>query len=434
MKSAYIANNDYSRRRFLQGVGVALALPLMECFTPVFAKAVQGESPRRFLAISNNLGFVPKTFFPATAGEDYELSPTLSPFAGIKKEVSIFSGTSHPDVKGGHSAENCFLTAARGPAKSGFRNTISLDQYAIERLGQLTRFPTLNLGINISKASRSMSWTRDGVLLPAEDSAVSLFRQMFVQGNAASVHNRLKALDERGSILDVLLDHTHSLTRELGQADRSRLDQYFTSIREVEERLVTAREWETKQKPPTNHSEPVEVADKKLIFDKLELMLRMVNLAFESDATRIVTLMVDAFSTPAFMLEDGTTTTEGYHALSHHGQEPAKLRPLEEADRKQIAIISNLIQRLAVTRENGERMLDRTTILYGSNMGDANRHDNTNLPIILAGGGFKHGQHHMLGRQREVPLSNLFVTILQNLGIDAPSFGSSTGSLNHLLV
>ena len=434
MESPYISNSDYSRRRFLQGVGVALALPLMECFTPVFSRAAQVQSPRRFLAIANNLGFVPKTFFPAISGKDYELSPTLSPLADVKNEVSVLSGTSHPDVKGGHSAENCFLTAARGPAKSGFRNTISLDQYAIERLGQLTRFPTLNLGVNISKATRSLSWTRDGALLPAEDSAVSLFRKMFIQGDPASVQNRLQALKERGSILDVLLDHTHSLTRDLGSADRSRLDQYFTSIREVEERLVTAREWEAKQKPTTAYLEPVEVEDKKLIFDKLELILNMANLAFESDSTRIVTLMVDAFSTPAFMLEDGSTTTEGYHALSHHGQEPSKLRPLEEADRKQIAILGKLIEKLAATQETSGRMLDSTTILYGSNMGDANRHDNTNLPILLAGGGLKHGQHHILGAQREMPLCNLFVTILQNLGVETHSFGSSTGSLNHLLV
>ncbi|MEI6712106.1 MAG: DUF1552 domain-containing protein [Verrucomicrobiota bacterium] len=433
MKAPYIANL-VSRRRFLQGAGVMLALPFLESFRPLFARAPQGNLPRRLLAISNNLGFVPKTFFPEKGGKDYALSPTLTPFEDIKNELSVFSGMSHPDVKGGHSADNCFLTAARGPAKSGFRNSISLDQYAIEKLGQLTRFPTLNLGVNIDKANRSMSWTRDGALLPAEDSALAVFRRMFLQGDADAMKKRIKALDERSSILDVLLDHTKKLERELGQEDRSRLDQYLTSVREVEERLSTSRTWELREKPGTKFSAPEDIQDKKRIFEKLELMLQMACLAFESDSTRIVTLMVDTFSTPAFNIGEGVITTEGYHGLSHHSQEPAKLRQLEEADKKQMQILANLLRRLMDTQENGHRLLDQTAIVYGTNMGDANRHDNTNLPIIVAGGGMKHGAYHALGSGNEVPLCNLFVSILQSLGIDEDVFGSSKGSLNHLLL
>ena len=238
-----------SRRRFLRGAGVTLALPWLECMTPVFGRAPVPQAPRRLLLISNNLGFLPKPFFPENAGRDYALSPTLAPLAAVRHEMSVFSGMSHPDVNGGHSAENCFLTAARGPTKSGFRNQISLDQYAVEKLGQLTRFPTLNLGVNIDKANRSLSWTRDGVLLPAEDSAPSLFRRMFVQGDPAEVQQQLRRLEERGSILDTLTDHTRRLGRSLGGGDRSRLDQYLTSVREIEERLVIARQWELKPKP-----------------------------------------------------------------------------------------------------------------------------------------------------------------------------------------
>lgn len=182
MNAPHIAR-PFSRRRFLRGAGVTLALPLLECMTPVFSRAAQTAAPRRMLIISNNLGFLPKPFFPTATGSDYELTPTLAPLAEVKREFSIFSGMSHPDVNGGHSAENCFLTAARGPTKSGFRNQISLDQFAVEKLGQLTRFPSLNLGVNIDKANRSLSWTRDGVLLPAEDSATALFRRMFIQGD-----------------------------------------------------------------------------------------------------------------------------------------------------------------------------------------------------------------------------------------------------------
>ncbi|MDB6005788.1 MAG: hypothetical protein JWR15_2775, partial [Prosthecobacter sp.] len=419
-----------SRRRFLRSAGVTLALPILECLRPVFGRAAQVKPPQRLLIISNNLGFLPKPFFPKTTGRDYELSPTLAPLADVRNEFTLFSGLSHPDVNGGHSAENCFLTAARGPTKSGFRNQISLDQYIAEKLGQQTRHPTLNLGVNIDKANRSLSWTRDGVLLPAEDSAPALFRRMFIQGDPAAVKKQLQQLDERGSILDTLLDQTKRLSRDLGSTDRARLDQYLTSVREVEERLLTAREWELKPKPVATQPEPKDIQDKKLIFEKFNLMLSMAQLAFESDSTRIVTLMVDAFATPSFHLPGADNTTEGYHGLSHHGQAEEKVRQLAEADREQMRLYKKLIQSLAAKREDEARLLDRTMVLFGSNMGDANTHDNYNLPILLAGGGFKHGQHLAFKRDNNLPLSNLFVSLLQRLGVESNNFGSSTGTVS----
>ena len=408
-----------SRRRFLRGAGVTLALPWLECMTPVFGRAPVPQAPRRLLLISNNLGFLPKPFFPENAGRDYALSPTLAPLAAVRHEMSVFSGMSHPDVNGGHSAENCFLTAARGPTKSGFRNQISLDQYAVEKLGQLTRFPTLNLGVNIDKANRSLSWTRDGVLLPAEDSAPSLFRRMFVQGSPEAVQRQLNRLEEHGSILDALLQDAKHLQREVTALDRTRLDQYFTSIREVEERLHANRQWEVTPKPGSPIPEPADIQDKKCFLEKLELMLSMARLAIESDSTRIVTLMADAFATPAFSLLQDGNTTEGYHGLSHHGQSPEKVRQLEKADHHHIVLLRRLLEALAERREDGARLLDRTMVLMGSNLGDANTHNNTNLPILLAGGSFKHGQHLVFPHEDNAPLSNLFVSMLQSLRVEA---------------
>ncbi len=413
-----------TRRRFLRAAGVALALPVLECFA-----ATPG---RRMLLISNNLGVLPKPFFPQTAGRDYTLSPYLATLAEFRNDFTVFSGLSHPSVEGGHSTENCFLTGARGPTKSGFRNTISLDQFAAEKLGQSTRFATLNLGVNIDKANRSLSWTRDGVLLPAEDSAPALFRRMFVQGDKAEVERQLHRLEERGSILDTLLDDTKQYSRALGRDDRARLDQYLTSVREVEQRLHIAGEWEQRPKPASASPEPADIQDKKLFFEKFDLMLSMAQLALESDSTRIVTLMVDAFATPVFSLHPGQDTTDGYHNLSHHGQAAAKLRQLDDADRQQMALLQKLLRRLAEKKEGGQRLLDRTMVLYGSNMGDSNTHDNTNLPILLAGGGFKHGQHIAFRRDNNTPLSNLFVTMLQRMGVEAESFASSTGPIDTL--
>ena len=319
-----VALRRVSRRTVLKSAGVTLALPLLECMTSSHSSADAIQPLRRMLLISNNLGVLPKLFFPKNTGRDYTLSPYLLSLENFRADFTVFSGLSHPGVVGGHSTENCFLTAARGPTKSGFRNQISLDQFASEKLGWLTRFPTLNLGVNIDKANRSLSWTRDGVLLPAEENAPALFQKMFVQGDPASVHEQLQRLEERGSILDTLLDDTNQFRRTLGRDDKARLDQYLTSVREVEERLHAAREWELRPKPSAPQPPPVDIHDKKLFFEKFDLMLAMAQLALESRSTRIVTLMVDAFATPAFQLHPNYISTDGYHNLSHHGQSVKK--------------------------------------------------------------------------------------------------------------
>ncbi len=428
MKAPHIAR-QLSRRRFLSGAGAFLALPILGSFTPVFGREKTVAPPQRMLLISNNLGVLPTQFFPTKTGRGYEASPYLATLGAFRDDFTVFSGLSHPDVTGGHSTENCFLTAARGPTKSGFRNQISLDQFAAEKIGQVTRLPTLNLGVNIDKANRSLSWTRDGVLLPAEDSASALFTRMFLQGNPTEVARQLHRLEERGSILDTLLDDTKRYARDLDGEDRIRLDQYLTSVREVEARLRTAREWELQSKPTTERPMPTDITDRQLFFAKFDLMLSMAQLAFESDSTRIVTLMADAFATPVFKLHPDQNTTDGYHNLSHHGQSVEKVRQLQDADQQQMTLLAKVLGRLTEHREGDQRLLDRTMVLFGSNMGDANTHDNTNLPILLAGGGFKHGQHIAFRRDQNTPLCNLYVSMLQKMGVEAEAFGSSSGPL-----
>ncbi len=414
-----------SRRAFLRSAGLALALPTLDCLASVPKTA----PARRLLVIVNNIGLFAKQFFPTANGRDYQLSPYLSVLAAHRDDFTVFSGLSHPGVTGGHSTDNSFLTSARGAFKASFRNTISLDQYAAEQIGHLTRIPSLNLGVNIEKANRSLSWTRDGVLIPAEDNALVLFQKMFGQGDRLSVEASLQRIDRRASILDTLRDESRRFATRLGQSDRQRLDQYFTSIREVESRLQSLREWEQRPRPTAPDQPPAPLEEKRFFFEKFDLMLRMAELAFETDSTRIVTLMLDAFQTPVFRLEGQRNTTEGYHGLSHHGQDEVKVRQLEAADRQNMATIARHLDRLAARREGDARLLDRTMVLFGSNLSDANIHDNTNLPIILAGGGFRHGQHLAFSRDHNTPLSNLFVSMLQRLEIATESFGSSTGSL-----
>lgn len=431
MKSPHIASRAIDRRRFLRGAGVSLALPLLESMRSVFGKE-SAEPPRRMLLISNNLGVLPWHFFPKNAGAGYQASPYLEILAPHRKDFTVFSGLSHPNVSGGHSTENCFLTGAKDPTGSGFRNTISLDQFAVEALGQRTRFPTLNLGVNIDRANRSLSWTRDGVLLPAEDKPSQLFRKLFVQGDAGEVERRVRRLEERASILDAVREDMKGFQKGLGSSDRERLDHYFTSVRDLEERLHLAGEWEHRPKPATEAVEPVDIADPARFFQKFELMLAMARLAFESDSSRIVTLMVDGFATPVFEISESEKSLNGYHNLSHHGQAKDKIAQLERVDRRQMEVLSGLLSALAEKREGDARLLDRTMVLYGSNLGDANVHNTTNLPVFLAGGGFKHGQHLAFDGLRNQPLCRLYVSMLRRMGVETDTFASGEGTLKGL--
>jgi len=417
-----------SRRTVLRALGVSLALPILEC-TESAGAADTGVPIQRMLLISNNLGVLPKPFFPQSTGRDYTLSPYLEELQEFRHEFTVFSGLSHPGVIGGHSTENCFLTAARGPTRSGFRNQISLDQFAAEKLGPQTRFPTLNLGVNIDRANRSLSWTRDGALLPAQDSPSALFAALFLEGNPRQRQRRMRELKLQGSILDTVNEQSRTLSQSLGQSDQRRLDQYFNSVRELEQRLALAVEWERQPKPQVDVAPPSDIDDRSRFFEKIALMLSMTQLAFQTDSTCIVTLMIDGYATPAFRINDQTKSLNDYHNLSHHGNLAEKVQQLESVDRRQMGLLRELFKSLSQRDDGRQRMLDNTMVLYGSNMGDANTHDNSNLPILLAGGGFQHGQHLAFDANNNKPLSNLFVSMLQHMDLPVDSFGSSTGTI-----
>jgi len=202
----------------------------------------------------------------------------------------------------------------------------------------------------------------------------------------------------------------------------------------LEQRLAISGVWEPNPKPPTKTTEPQDIEDKAKLFPKIKLMLDMARLAFETYSTRIVTLMVDGFATPVFEINDQQRTRDGYHNLSHHGQSKEKLAELEKVDLQQMRHLRELLASLGATpTSDGARLLDQTMVLYGSNLGDANVHNCTNLPILLAGGGLKHGQHLSFDSVQNKPLCNLFVTMLQQMGIEKQAFGSSTGTLATIL-
>src|SRR6266850_4000431 len=408
-----------SRRKFLRGAGILLSLPLLDAMTPVFAAAAKriaagttpGGKPRRMFGICNNLGLLPEHFFPKENGRDYALSPYLEGLKEHRSDFTVFSGVSHPDVDGGHPADNCFLTAAPHPGSGGFRNTISLDQYIAERIGHLTRFQSLTLGVNVQQGQRSLSWTASGVLIPCEEKASDVFRRMFLQGTKAEMDEQMRKLEMGQSILDAVAGQAKDLQRNVGSRDRDRLDQYFTSVRDLEQRMKMSREWERKPKPKVAVSVPLDPASPKAYMEKVRLMYDMARLAFETDSTRSVSLLLDSVNSPAIEFGD-TKTSDGYHNLSHHGKSKEKLAQLKAIDEWHMKLLADLFAQLKAVVEDGEPLLDRTMILYGSNLGNANTHVTTNMPTLFAGGGFKHGQHLAFDRQHNYPLPNLFVSML----------------------
>jgi hypothetical protein len=434
MSNRYICTpRTLSRRHFLRGAGVLLGLPLLDAMMPAFARAdAQALVPRRFFGICNNLGVLPEKFFPdpSQTGTGYTLSPYLEHLRDFRSDFTVMNGVWHPDVDGGHPADICFLTAAPHPSSGGFRNTISLDQYIAERIGYETRFPSLTLGVNVG-GPRSLSCTAGGVLLPGEEKPSEVFKKLFLGGTPAEVQAQARKLALGQSVMDTVADQTRQLERNVGARDKERLDQYFTGVRDLEHRLVQSAEWETKPRPVVTDKPPIDPKDPKEYMEKVRLMYDMARLAFTTDSTRNITLMLDSVNSPAIEVE-GKTVSDGYHNLSHHGQSPQKMADLERIDREHMKLLAGLFAGLKEHHEGNETLLDRSMVLYGSNLGNANTHVTTNLPVLFAGGGFRHGKHLVFDRERNYPLPNLFVNILQRFGIEADHFASSTGTMRGL--
>ena len=268
--------------------------------------------------------------------------------------------------------------------------------------------------------------------IPPEQRAADVFNQLFLQGTPEQVQAQIRKLDTGRSILDVVADQAKDLQRKLGARDRSRLEQYFTSVRDLEHRLQESRGWENKPKPVVQVAAPADPASPAQYMDKVKVMYDLVRLSFETDSTRAVTLMLNSVGTPVVTLQDATLT-DSYHNLSHHGKAEDKLAQLKVLDEWHMKLLAGLFHDLKSVREGEQTLLDRTMILYGSNLGDANAHSTTNMPTLFAGGGFRHGQHLSLDPTGGIyPLPNLFVSMLQRMGLETSRFASSTGRMKGL--
>ncbi|MFV0444274.1 MAG: DUF1552 domain-containing protein [Planctomycetaceae bacterium] len=416
-----------SRRTFLRGGGAALiGLPLLEAMQPIFgctahAADAGGEpAPNRFVACCATLGFHTPFLFPEQEGTDYPLTPYMQELAAHRDQITLFSGLSHPEQQGnnGHASEMTWLTCGQRPGLAGFRNTISLDQRIAEEIGQQTRYPSLVL----STSGRSMSWTSSGVEIPGETTPSRLFKSLFVDGGEAEVAAEMKQLERGRSILDTVLGQAKELEHDLGRRDRDKLDEYLTAVRSLELRLQQSQGWTTKPKPKVDASLPQDVADRNDAIAKQDLMFDMIVLALQTDSTRTVTFQLSGMN--------AVPTIRGvkndWHNLSHHGKDPDKIDELKIIEAAEFAAFGRFLSRLTGVQEQGHTLLDRTAVLYGSNLGNASSHDWHNLPILLAGGGYRHGGYFAHDPNSNTPFANLFVPLAQRMGLDIRRFGSST--------
>jgi hypothetical protein len=412
-----------NRRAFLRSAGACIALPWLESALPAQQKAAAAPA-KRMLLIGRPLGLHTPFLFPEKAGKDYEPTRYLKPLEEFRADFTVFSGMSHRGYPGGHHTEVALLTGVSpdGVRFGDIRNTVSLDQEAAERLGGATRFPYLSLG---NGGTGALSWNRKGVRIPSEDRATHLFKQMFIDGTPDETAREVERLKTGRSILDGVRDQAGSLARTLGPSDRGRLDLLLTSIREAEQRLQQDQAWVLKPKPKVTTKPYADDYWSDLrMFDRERQWFDLVHLALQTDSTRVIALWVWSHG-PV----DLQGVVIGHHDATHHGQDEAKIKQLAMIEETEMGLFAGLLRKMKETDEGGRSLLDTTVVFYGSNIGNGSAHTCDNLPIFLAGGGFKHAGHLAYDRKDNKPLSNLFVRMLRQVGIEADRFGSSTGVL-----
>ena len=395
-----------SRRTVMRGAGVALCLPLLDAMKPAFASESNGKNAKRFVGVSLALGLHNPNLVPETKGKNYKPSRYLTDLHDLRNEFTVVSGTSHPGVSGGHSAEGSIFSACPNARGSASRNTISLDQLMARQLGDETRFPSLVLN---TRSQTSPSYTQNGSMIPAENNAMRLFTTLFVDDSPAERERQAELIRRGRSIMDVVGEEAKRLQRKVGAGDRDKLDDWFTSVRELEQRMVANEAWTNQPKPKVDMQKPQSIPRDTVGI--AGTFLDIIRMALRTDSTRFVTLHVPG----------------DYHGLSHHGMDGGTIQQLATVEQDMVNQWARFLRTL-----KADGLLDETMVLMTSNLGNASSHDTKNMPVLFAGGGFRHGQHLAFDQQNNYPLPNLFVSALQRLGLERDSFATSTGTMTGL--
>jgi hypothetical protein len=450
---------NLNRRHVLRGLGASIALPMLDCMRlPSFgAEGLPKPTPPKrsvFLYIPNGVNTL--TWQIEKAGKDYELTSPLKSLERHRAEITPISGLHHPMVLGKHhNCDQVWLTGADVPSNGGaFRNTVSADQLMAEVQGQFTRFPSLELAIE----GHSLAWSRDGIQIPAERNVTTIFNRMFVgeRGGKDAIRRRL---NRRGSILDAVLGDASRVNAKLGTEDRNKLDEYLTAVRQVEIRTKRADAWLDVPRPNVPASEAaryVRKMDKNQVQEYHRLFFDLMVLALRTDMTRVITCMICSESNGGAIPDIGISQTR--HGLSHHNGDPEQLRRLTQTDTFLIEQFSYFLDQLKAHKDDDGNLLDTTQVLWGSGMAYGHSHGNANLPTLYAGGkalGVKHGNHvdfnlpkigkynvaeagehyRICGRpvDSDARLSNLLLTMLQCVNVEAEQFQDSVGTISDVV-
>lgn len=436
------------RRSFLMGTGASLGLPWLECMGQ--SSRTITESPRRFCAMYFGFGVgLPKEnseqanwrWFPNGEGNDFQFTETLKPLEAQRENVTILGGLSHPNGRkmGGHDTGDTFLTGAFMHNKY-LQNTVSLDQVVARSFGDQTRFPSMTLstdgGVGEPTRSSTLSYNEKGRPLPALNQPKQIFERFFGKGDADSIAARRK-LKNASKMLDLVLEDSNSLRRKLGKQDQQKLDEYLSSVRQIEQRVEQSQRWLEIPRPELRDEERKMLhleSDDKAPQRFIRTMYDLIYLAFRTDSTRVatyqITNMADA-SSKAGKFPQLEGFKKSLHGLAHGWNKAEGAVELGKWDRFMAGQLAYFLTRLSNSQEPNGSILDHSVILYGSS--NSTTHNNSNYPLVLAGGkqlGLKHGR--FLKQDSKIPLSNAFVSMLHCLGVEQNSFADSTGEMSEL--
>ena len=402
-----------TRRKFLKSAGISLALPLLESIAP--AASLQ---PKRLVCVGTYLGFYRDSFFPAQTGGDYETPQILEPLAPFREETTIFSGLDHRGANG-HRGWKAWMTGSA-------TGSTSLDQAVAAHIGHQTRFDSLQITCGNPPGDAKVSFTKEGVALPMIGRPSVLYRTLFRSSEDNARIDYL--LSSNGSVLDGVLDEASALERKVSTRDREKLGEYFASVRDVEKKLQKQRAWLDKPTPKVDYDLPeFDPVAPDLSLECETIMYDLLALALTTDSTRVATFLIPGWS-QVFTL-DGRKLSAGYHGLSHHGNDPAKVAEYNLVGTEHVKRFGQFLTKL----ETAE-LLDSTAVVFGSGMGDSNTHDNSNLPTAVIGGGFRHGQHHRIDRKANTRLlGDLYLTLMQRFGIETERFANAKSNMNEYL-
>ena len=421
----------FNRRRFvIRSLAGSIALPTLSSLmaestranSAVRSTGGSGVGARRFVAIGNLLGFQQKHFFPETTGKEFEETRLLKPLAENREQITVYRGLDH-GIRGGHFAVHSFLSGVlHHESKNRKDGNVTIDQYIADEIGTQTRFPSLTVGSEGGiHGGCQLSWTKSGIRVPPITGPAQLFDLVFVSETKEQLAKKKRANSLQASILDSIQEEASSLSKRVNHEDRAKLDEYFSSIRDVEKRLEVRRRWADQPKPKPPFEKPANTNT----VDDLPMMYELLALALQTDSTRVATLEIGGSFLP-----QNLGINKSYHSLSHHGNDKNTIAHLITLETYQLMQFGKVLTRLAGIQDGEQTLLDSTAVLFGSGMGNASSHTNSDLPIVMAGGGYGGGEFKKVPANGvgKIPLCNLFVDIAQRTGVNVDSFGTSTGA------